>query len=123
MVERGTDSEYRGSSDATRVWARSATVAYVESPDRVVVLDLSKLDRLPYVFEGSAAQVWGCVDGVRTESEIVTDLAEAYDAPVAVVEPDVRRFVDRLAALGLIVAGARGSAGAGAGDGAGDRGR
>jgi hypothetical protein len=69
----------------------------------VVVLDLDHLDRAPYVFEGTAVQVWACVDGRRTESEIVTDLAEAFEAPAEVVTADVRQFVDRLADLGLVV--------------------
>jgi hypothetical protein len=85
------------------IWRRAPGTAYVESAERVVVLDLDHLDRAPYVFEGSAAQVWACVDGDRTESEIVTDLAEAFEAPVEVVAADVRRFVDRLLELGLIV--------------------
>jgi hypothetical protein len=90
------------------VWRRATGTAYVESPERVVVLDLEHLDRAPYVFEGSAAQVWACVDGDRTESDIVTDLAEAFQIPVDVVTADVRQFVDRLADLGLIVPDARG---------------
>ena len=85
------------------VWVRATSTAYVESPERVVVVDLDHLELPPYVFEGTAAQVWGCLDGDRTEDEIVADLAEAYDAPVAVVEPDVRAFVERLRGLGLIV--------------------
>jgi hypothetical protein len=91
-----------GSTGST-VWRRATGTAYVESPERVVVLDLAHLDRAPYVFEGSAAQVWACVDGDRTESEIVTDLAEAFEVPVEVVTSDVRQFVDRLRDLGLIV--------------------
>jgi hypothetical protein len=90
------------------VWRRATGTAYVDSPERVVVLDLEHLDRAPYVFEGSAAQVWACVDGDRTESDIVTDLAEAFQIPVDVVTADVRQFVDRLADLGLIVPDARG---------------
>jgi hypothetical protein len=90
------------------VWRRATGTAYVDSPERVVVLDLEHLDRAPYVFEGSAAQVWACVDGDRTESDIVTDLAEAFQIPVEVVTADVRQFVDRLADLGLIVPDARG---------------
>ncbi|MGA8245484.1 MAG: PqqD family protein, partial [Nocardioides sp.] len=77
--------------------------AYVESAERVVVLDLDHLDLPPYVFEGTAAQVWACLDGVRTEAEVVADLADAYDVPGEVVTGDVRRFVDRLRDLGLIV--------------------
>ena len=85
------------------VWRHAEATAYVESPDRVVVVDLDHLDLSPYVFEGTAAQVWLCVDDDRTEDEIVTDLAEAYDVPAAVVSPDVRQFVARLRELGLIV--------------------
>lgn len=85
------------------VWRRAAGTAYVESAERVVVLDLDHLDLPPYVFEGTAAQVWACLDGVRTEAEVVADLADAYDVPGEVVTGDVRRFVDRLRDLGLIV--------------------
>ncbi len=65
--------------------ALAPDTAYVESPERVVVLDLDHLELPPYVFEGSAAQIWACVDGERSETEIVADLAEAFEAPVDVV--------------------------------------
>ncbi|WP_151084287.1 PqqD family protein [Nocardioides cynanchi] len=87
------------------VWRRSGSAAYVESDERVVVLDLDHLDHQPYVFEGSAAQIWACLDGDRTEVEIVADLAEAFGAPVEQVAPDVRAFIDRLADLSLILPG------------------
>jgi hypothetical protein len=86
------------------VWRRATSTAYVESPERVVVVDLDHLDLPPYVFEGSAAQVWARLDGVRTEAEVVADLAEAYDVSAEVVTGDVREFVDRLRDLGLILA-------------------
>ena len=89
------------------VWRRATGTAYVESPpgspERVVVLDLDHLDLPPYVFEGSAAQIWSCLDGVRTEAEVVTGLADAYEVSAEVVAGDVRLFVDRLRDLGLIV--------------------
>ena len=93
------------SSGAT-VWRRATSTAYVESPERVVVVDLDHLALPPYVFEGSAAQIWLRVDGERSEAQIVTDLAHAYDVPADVVAPDVRDFVQRLRGLGLVVAGA-----------------
>jgi hypothetical protein len=86
------------------VWERATSAAYVESEERVVVLDLDHPELPPYVFEGSGAQIWACVDGDRTEAEIVADLAEGFEVPVEVVAPDVRRFVDRLRELGLVVA-------------------
>ena len=87
------------------VWRHAGSTAYVESPERVVVVDLDHLDHPPYVFEGTAAAVWRSVDGDRTEAAIVMDLAAAYDMPADVVSPDVRQFVDRLLDLGLIVGG------------------
>ena len=85
------------------VWRRSPDAAYVESPDRAVVVDLDHLDLPPYVFEGTAAHIWVLVDGESTEAEIVTHLAEGFEAPAEVVAADVRQFVDRLRELGLIV--------------------
>jgi hypothetical protein len=88
----------------TTVWRHAARAAYVESDERVVVLDLDRLDRQPVVFEGSAAQIWACLDGDRTEVEVVADLAEAFGVPVEQIAPDIRAFIDQLAGLGLIVA-------------------
>jgi Coenzyme PQQ synthesis protein D (PqqD) len=85
------------------VWRRAVSAAYVESEGRVVVLDLDRPELPPYVFEGSAADVWTRVDGVRSEADIATGLAEAYGAPVEVVASDVRQFVARLGELGLVV--------------------
>jgi hypothetical protein len=92
-----------GAGIGATVWRHSGSAAYVESEDRVVVLDLDHLDLQPYVFEGSASQIWACLDGDRTEEEVVTDLAEAFGAPGDQVAHDVRAFIDRLAELGLIV--------------------
>jgi Coenzyme PQQ synthesis protein D (PqqD) len=105
--ETAADAPVDGPTGAT-VWRRSDRAAYVESEHRVVVLDLDHLDVQPYVFEGSAVQVWACLDGDRSESEIVEDLAEAYDVAPAVVQDGVREFIDRLRDLGLIVSGADG---------------
>ncbi len=99
-------AETVGTGQGSTVWRRATGVAYVDSPERVVVLDLDHLDLPPYVFEGSAAQVWAGVDGVRTEAELVTELAVAYEVPAEVVAGDVRQFIDRLRDLGLILDGA-----------------
>ena len=91
--------------EATTVWRRATRAAYVETDRRAVVLDLDHLDLPPYVFEGTAAVVWTCLDGDRTEGEIIDDLAEAYEVEAAMIAPDVRQFVDRLRSLGLVVGG------------------
>jgi coenzyme PQQ synthesis protein D (PqqD) len=83
---------------------RSDEAAYVDSPDRTAVLDLDQPDRSAYVFEGTAARIWGLVDGVRTEAEIMAALAELYDVPVETLGGDVRAFLVQLDGLGLVVA-------------------
>jgi hypothetical protein len=88
------------------VWRRADHAAYVDSGERVVVLDLDHLGLPPYIFEGTAAAVWASLDGDLTEAEIVSELAAAYQVQPPVVAVDVRQFVDRLRALGLVVAGA-----------------
>jgi Coenzyme PQQ synthesis protein D (PqqD) len=89
------------------VWRRADSAAYVESAagsaPRVVALDLDRPEQPPYVFEGSAAQVWVRVDGLRSEDEIVGLVAEEFGVPVDVVAPDVAAFLARLRALGLVV--------------------
>jgi len=97
-------AETGGVGAGSTVWQRATSAAYVDSPERAVVVDLDHLDLPPYVFEDSAAEIWARVDGGRSENEIVSDLALAYDVPAEVVAPDVHRFVDRLRGLGLIVA-------------------
>ena len=91
-------------SDRSTVWRRAPGTAYVDTIDRAVILDLDHLDRMPYVFVGSAAQIWACVDGDRTEAEIVADLAEAFEVTEDVVARDVSGFLGELRALGLVVA-------------------
>jgi hypothetical protein len=87
------------------LWGGAPRPADLGTQGRGGVLDQDHHDPRPHDFEGSAAQVWACLDGDRTEVEIVTDLAEAYEVPAETVAGDVRQFVDRLRELGLVVAG------------------
>src|SRR4051794_27443605 len=91
-----------GASRGSTAWRHAATAAHVGSRDRAVVLDLDHLDRPPFVFEGSAAQIWSCLDGERDEAEIVAYLAGAFSAPARQVADDVRGFLARLGELGLV---------------------
>jgi hypothetical protein len=84
------------------LWRRVEHAAYVDSGERVVVLDLDHLDLPPYVFEGTAAEIWACLDGDRTEAEVIDDLADAHALPVEAVADDVAGFIRRLQSLGLV---------------------
>ena len=91
-----------GASRGSTAWRHAGTAAYVGSRDRAVVLDLDHLDRPPYVFEGTAAQIWSCLDGERNEAEVVAYLVGAFSAPAGQVADDVRGFLARLDELGLV---------------------
>ncbi|MGC4110508.1 MAG: PqqD family protein [Nocardioides sp.] len=99
----------RDESQAT-VWRRATSTAYVESgpgsAPRAVVLDLARPDLLPYVFEGSAAEIWESVNGLRSEAEIVSELARLHDVEEEVVAANVSDFLAELARLHLAEAGA-----------------
>jgi hypothetical protein len=82
---------------------RTDEVAVVVSEERVAVLDLDHLDRLPLVLEGTAAAIWERLDGTRTETALVQELAELYDAPEADVAGGVTSFLDELARLDLLL--------------------
>lgn len=54
------------------------------------------------VLNESASAVWRLIDGQRTESELVDELALLFEVPRATLEADVHATVDRFAADGLI---------------------
>ncbi|BDZ62735.1 hypothetical protein Lsed01_01496 [Demequina sediminis] len=84
---------------------RHEGLAEVTSEDRATVLNLPRLEeqQVPYVFEGTAFEIWVRIDGTLTESEIVAELAEGYGAPVEEVAAQVREFVAELTELGLVL--------------------
>lgn len=80
----------------------SAELAVVESPGRVVVLDLTRLDRPPVVLEGTAAEIWHAIDGVRDDETICTDLAASYGMLPEQIRADVLACLTQLTDLGLV---------------------
>jgi hypothetical protein len=84
------------------VWTRSADVAVVQSPGRVVVLDLSDpTTARPQVMEGPAAAIWNALDEPRTPAEVVALVAAGFGLPDAEVEADVEAFLAELRDKGL----------------------
>lgn len=102
VVDNATSASSEGEKTGAGPLRRAPSAAYVVGEGRAVVLDLTHPDRPPYVFEGTAAQIWAGVDGTRTEQQLARHLAESFDAPVEVVEADVAEFVGRLRELGLV---------------------
>ena len=81
----------------------SPRIAWVGEPERVVVLHLDRLDELPLVLTGSGAAIWHAVDGSGDVDEVIRTVAGEFGLPTETVEPDVRAFLEDLAARGLIV--------------------
>ena len=85
-----------------RVWRVSADVACVQSHDggRVAVLHLEQ--DVPIILEGTAASVWISIDGTRTETELIEDLARDYGTDASAIHGDVMSMIHSLSASSLI---------------------
>ncbi|WP_422933355.1 PqqD family protein [Sinomonas sp. P47F7] len=84
------------------IWHRASLVAEVVSQpeDRVALLNLS--ERQPIVLTGSAAVIWGLIDGRRTESDILAELRALYiTEDAALIETQLASFLADLAQRGL----------------------
>ncbi|WP_172657698.1 PqqD family protein [Demequina rhizosphaerae] len=88
----------------TNPLTRAPGLAEVTAEDHATVLNLPLIEeqQVPYVFEGTAFDIWVRIDGTGTEAQIVAELAEAYEIAPEVIAPEVRAFVAQLAELGLV---------------------
>ncbi|WP_062530199.1 PqqD family protein [Demequina rhizosphaerae] len=89
---------------APRPLARTVGLAEVTADDHATVLNLPRIEeqQVPYVFEGTAFEIWARIDGTRTEAQIVAELAEDYEAAPEEIALEVHAFVAQLAELGLV---------------------
>jgi hypothetical protein len=88
----------------SQVWTRSTHLAFVDSPGRVVVLDLSEpATAHPFVMEGTAEAIWRALDEPGTTEEVVSRVAREFGAPPAHVAGDVVDFLADLRARRLVV--------------------
>lgn len=85
-----------------RVWRISADVACVRSPDggRVAVLHLEQ--DVPVILAGTAASIWNGLDGTRTETELIEELARDYGTDASAIHEDVMGLIHDLSSNGLI---------------------
>jgi hypothetical protein len=79
-------------------------LAAVRHDGCVVVLNLPSVRRQqsPYVFRGTAFDIWNLVDGSRTEQQIIAELIEATGAAPDTVGRETHEFIAQLLELGLI---------------------
>lgn len=83
-------------------------LAVVESPGRLALLDLTRLEAPPVVLEGSAVAIWAAIDGERDGAEICRHLARTYGMAPEQVRADVADCLTTLASLGLLTTRSRG---------------
>ncbi|MDN4484194.1 PqqD family protein [Demequina lignilytica] len=95
-----------------RPLTRTEGLAEVTSDTRTTVLNLPRLEeqQVPYIFEGTAFEIWTRIDGTRAEAQVVEELAEVYEAPAEEIAPQVHDFVAQLLELGLVAGDAGGEA-------------
>ncbi len=82
----------------SRVLAVKDTVAFVTSDEgeRVAALDLDRPADPPLILQGSAAVIWGLIDGSRTVDEVVTAVAQHFGEDEATVRGAVDSFLTDL---------------------------
>lgn len=85
------------------VWQRGRHIAYVDREGRSALINLSRTSEMPLVLEGSAAEVWQRIDGVRPVDDVIAELMTIYDEPESTIRPAVESFVADLARRDLII--------------------
>ena len=63
-----------------------------------------------YSLTGAGAEVWGLLDVARSRQQIVAELAERHERPLADVEPAVTAFLQELLDEGLVEPSRKGAA-------------
>ncbi|MGN8026948.1 PqqD family protein [Microbacterium sp. 22242] len=88
------------------MWRIAETVAWTESGDDVVALDLVSVEARPLTLQGTAATVWNEVDrsGPITVDDLVRNIATAYSVDDGAVHDDIVALLRRLREHHLLVA-------------------
>jgi hypothetical protein len=79
---------------------RRKTIPWRALDAEALVLDVRS--GMLYPLNSVAARIWHLCDGARDEEEIVRAIAAEFDAEEPVIRADVARFLDELAAAGLV---------------------
>lgn len=90
-----------GSDDA--VWSHAPDLAVVDSPERVVLLNLRRPAEPARILLGTAAEIWRTIDGERAQREVVERMASSYGVGPAEVLSDVVSFCVDLEHDGLLI--------------------
>lgn len=83
-------------------WRHADDVAMVSDVDRVAVINLSRLDEPPVILTGTAAVIWGAVDGTCDDDAVASRVAAVYEVRVEEIKDVVLTFLQHLAACQLL---------------------
>jgi hypothetical protein len=86
------------------IWRHCSEVAEVRSDagNRVALLHLDA--EQPVVLEGTAATIWGLIDGQRTEQSILAELEADFQDPSGQMQAHMEQFLASLKGRRLIEA-------------------
>lgn len=79
---------------------RTAAFSETAIDGEVVVMELDHGDF--FSLTGTAVAIWHKIDGTRSRSALIAELAEEYDRPQGEVSADVDAFLAQLKTAGLI---------------------
>lgn len=88
--------------DETTV-THASDIAWVGSPERVVILRLSSLAAEPLTLTGSAAVIWQAVSSRRSIRDVVSEMGEVYGLPDEEIRESVVAFVSECLAQRVMV--------------------
>ncbi|WP_062304515.1 PqqD family protein [Demequina subtropica] len=79
-------------------------IAEVLHDDRAVVLNLPRVEQQqsPYLFEGTAFEIWTRIDGTRSVDDVAGELVAAHGGEAGEIAEAVASFVAQLTELGLV---------------------
>ena len=79
---------------------RTAAFSETAIDDEVVVMDLDRGDF--FSLTGTAVSIWHKIDGTRSRSALIAELADEYGRAASEVTVDVDAFLAQLKTAGLI---------------------
>jgi hypothetical protein len=81
---------------------RDPDIAWVESEDRLALIDKRALDADPLVLSGSAMLLWALLETSASVDDLVRRASEHSGWKPTDIAPDVETWVDRCLATGIL---------------------
>lgn len=84
------------------VWQRLESIATVSglSTEKLTLLDLRR--NQPISISGTGLDIWNCIDGIKSEREIIMILSRKYGISYYQISEGVKSYLRNLASMDLI---------------------